>query len=205
MTLASGRLRRSLPLLIGILVSVCLIGWWVPTVRYEIQATFTPGSSEQLSILQRLAFALEAIRVWREHPIVGIGFARFEDYADLARLSAGALLRSDYIPGSVHNEYLSTLVKGGILSATTFFVFIFAVLRRHHRLARDRQISPADGRWGIVGLGMASSLLVGGLGGEAFRQISISAPFWILAGGLSIRDWQPSTHRPGPTKASRPT
>ncbi|HET8623234.1 MAG TPA: O-antigen ligase family protein [Gemmatimonadales bacterium] len=185
-TMVGTRLTRSLPTLVGLLIVTGLVASQVPTVRYQVQRTLTPGSSEQISVLQRVAFGIEAFRLWREHPVVGIGFARFTDYASLARLSAMGPARADYVPGSVHNEYLSILLKGGLLSAVTFLLFIWRTLRHHRRLASSKAPSLELRSSGIAGLGIVTALLVGGLGGESFRQVSISAPYWLLAGALSV-------------------
>ena len=183
MTLSGTRLIRSVPFALLLVVAVVGIGSQIPAVRYQVDVTVTPGSSEQMSIIQRLAFAAEAVRIWRESPLVGIGFGRFEDYASLDRLSTASVVRADYVPGSVHNEYLSTLLKGGVLTLVPFLgllVFLLGIMRRAARSSAHLR------RWGIAGIGMLATLGVGGLGGETFRQVPISAPLWLLAGGLSI-------------------
>jgi O-antigen ligase len=176
----------------------------LPPIRYQIEASWTPGASEQLSILERLAFAAEAVRVWRDHPLVGIGFARFDEFANLARLSTGTTVAAGYVPGSVHNEYLSTLVKGGIVSAGSFFAFVLLSGRMLYRLATRAATDPRLRRLGIVGVGILTVLCVGGFGGESFRQIAISAPFWLLVGGVSmLLPWWPQPDVAGSGSSSR--
>ena len=45
--------------------------------------------------------------------------------------------------------------------------------------------------WGAVGVGAIVALGVGGFGGECFRNLSISAPFWLLVGALSLLETHP--------------
>lgn len=139
-----------------------------------------------MSIIQRLAFAAEAVRIWRESPLVGIGFGRFEDHASVDRLSAASIVRSDYVPGSVHNEYLSTLLKGGVVTLLPFLGLLLLLLSIMRRAVRRRGEPGHLRRWGVAGIGMLATLASGGMGGETFRQIPISAPLWLLAGGLSM-------------------
>jgi O-antigen ligase len=183
MTLSGTRLIRSLPFALLVVVAIVGMGSQIPAVRYQVEVTVTPGSSEQMSIIQRLAFAAEAVRIWRESPLVGIGFGRFEDYASLDRLSTASIVRADYVPGSVHNEYLSTLLKGGVITLVPFLgvlILLLGIMRRAARSTDELR------RWGIAGTGMLATLTIGGMGGETFRQVPISAPLWLLAGGLSI-------------------
>jgi O-antigen ligase len=178
------RSRSRLAPAIAISLSL-VIAAFLPPVRFQIEATFTPGSSQQLSLLERLAFATEAVRVWGDHPWFGIGFARFDEFASLARLSTGLSASADYVPGSVHNEYLSTLVKGGVVSGLSFLLFLFVTFRMFRRLSHAAP-GTVQRSWGVVGVGALVALGVGGIGGESFRQVAISAPFWLLAGAGSM-------------------
>lgn len=185
-TVLRSDIRRGLFAAVILLVVLSLTAMVIPPVRSQIVATWSPGSSQQLSIIERLAFALEAIRVWRQNPVVGIGFGRFDEFASLDRLSGGTSIASGYVPGSVHNEYLSTLLKGGIISAFSFAVILILIWRLFLRSARHSDPASPLRRWGAAGIGVTTVLCVGGMGGETFRHIGISGPFWILAGGLSM-------------------
>jgi O-antigen ligase len=180
MTVVSGRLRRAMPLFVASILVLAMIASLLPGVRYQFVATFTPGTSQNIGVLERLAFAAEAIRLWKQHPLVGIGFHQFVELAEVSRVTTlggtGAAL------GSVHNEYITTLLKGGLLVMATFLALIAMALRRFRQLARssDQDLR----RLGVVGLGMAAVLLVAGLTLESLRTVLISAPFWALLGGL---------------------
>mgnify|MGYP001317623095 CR=1 FL=1 len=178
--------RGSLVLPVGAVVMVPLLALLLPPVRYQIASSWRPGTSEQLSLVARLAFATEALRIWLDHPFLGVGFARFDQFASLGRLSTVASVAAGYVPGSVHNEYLSTLVKGGLVSAASFAAFLLASGWRFLGLARHAPPASQGRPWGVVGLGLLAALVVGGFGGESFRHIAVSGPFWLLAGGLSV-------------------
>jgi O-antigen ligase len=176
--------RRSVLTAVAIAAVITLMVALVPPVRYQFVESFQPGSSQLNSIIERLAFAAEAARIWWQHPIVGIGFGRFEDVANLARLSAGAHVSSSYVPGSTHDEYLTTLLKGGLLSGLSFLAFVVVSWRTFSRYAHTRT-GTDTWRWGSAGIGILTTLLAGAVGGDSFRLISVSGPFFILVGGLS--------------------
>jgi O-antigen ligase len=113
----------------------------------------------------------------------GIGFGRFEDHADRSRLAARGF--ADASVTSVHNEYLTTLLKGGLLVAVTFVMFLLAAVAIFRSAIRMRD-SPEVRRYGLVGLGITTVLAVAGLGAESFRAISVSGPFWLLVGAVSV-------------------
>jgi O-antigen ligase len=187
MSVASGRLRRAMPVFVMLGLIAILVGTQIPGIRYQIQASLTPGTSQSVTLVRRVAFAVEALRIWWRDPMVGIGFARFDQYATLAELSRISAVGARGVEtlGSVHNEYLSTLLKGGLITVVGFAAFLIGATRRLWRLARDRNV-PEALRWlAITGLGITSVLLIGGLGAESFRTLSSSAAFWILVGGLS--------------------
>lgn len=183
MTAASGRLRRSLPPLAFASALATVGALQIPAVRYQLIATFSEGTSQRVGLLERLALVVEAYRLWREHPMFGIGFGRFEDHADRSRLAARGF--ADASVTSVHNEYLTTLLKGGLLVAVTFVMFLLAAVAIFRSAIRMRD-SPEVRRYGLVGLGITTVLAVAGLGAESFRAISVSGPFWLLVGAVSV-------------------
>jgi len=183
MTAASGRLRRALAPLIFAGGVAALAALQVPAVRYQLVATFTEGTSQRAGLLERLALIVEAYQLWRAHPMYGIGFARFEDHADRSRLASAGF--ADASVTSVHNEYLTTLLKGGLLVAVTFLMFVVAAVAMFRSAVKMRD-SPEVRRWGLVGLGITTVLLVAGLGAESFRAVSVSGPFWLLVGAISM-------------------
>jgi O-antigen ligase len=181
MTVASGRARKASLVLIVSLCFLLLIASRVPAVRYQFIATFTSGTSQQKGLFERYAYMLEALRLWRESPLVGIGYFRFDQFADVARIAQVAGFNAISL-GSVHNEYVTTLLKGGIIGFSGFIAFL--VVATHIFL---RSIKIPDTRdWAVVGLGITTILVLGGFAMESFRTLSVSAPYWLLVGAVSV-------------------
>jgi O-antigen ligase len=185
MSIVGGFRLRTMGTLMIVGLFVLVVGWEIPGVRYQLQASFMPGSGQHNSLIERLAFGIEALRVWAQQPVVGIGFRRFEEFADLGRLLSGAAVSASYVPGSVHNEYLTTLLKGGIVTLVTFLAVLVTAWRLLVARMRSELAGSAWQRWAVAGLGMMAALGVAGLGAESFRTISVSAPMWLLIGALS--------------------
>src|SRR5207249_6024674 len=179
MAAITGRARRFLPFAVVIAIAGALI----PAVRFQFLATFVSGTSQQLGVFERYALVTEALHIWREHPLFGIGFGQFEHFANVSRLvEHGGFL--DATVGSVHNEYVTTLLKGGLLVASGFVAALVMAFRVFRRAVR----SPvAEVRiLGLASIGIAVSLTIAGLTAESFRTLSVSAPFWALIGALSV-------------------
>ncbi len=185
MTVTRGHLRRAVPVVALSALLVVVATMQLPVVRYQFFATLTAGSSQQLSVLERLTFGAEAIRLWWESPLFGIGFRRFDEFANVLQL-VSASGRPDVTIGSVHNEYLSVLLKGGLLSGVAFLIFVVVAVNLLRRASRDDRQGLASGYLGIIGLGITTVLLVAGFATESFRTLSVSAPFWVLVGAVSM-------------------
>ena len=200
-TLVTGsRSRTALYFMVGGTLMV-LIGIFVPAVNYQFLATFESDTSQSLGVLERFAFAREALRVWLERPAFGIGFSRFADFVDPALVYSANEQQSDL--GSVHNEYVTTLLKGGWVVALALVLFLFAAFRLLRRVSRhpDLQIR----QWGVAGIGVMANLCVAGLVLESLRTISVSAIFWVLVGALDglMRKHRAAIAEPAPLEPQK--
>lgn len=179
MTLIAGKRRRIIYLFMGIVLFVAAVGLGVPTVRYQFIATFDVGTSQNIGVLERLAFAREALIMWWERPFFGIGFVGFSELAEPSLVySTGPQAAL----GSVHNEYLTGLLKGGLigLGATVLFLAnAVSILRRCLRSA-----VPGLRQQAVIGSGITVTLLLAGLTLESLRTIALSGIFWVLIGAL---------------------
>lgn len=179
-SIAAGGKRRVILLALGGSVLALLTGFFVPAVRYQLIATFTPDTSQSLGVFERLAFAREALRVWMEQPTWGIGFFQFAKFVDPAEVYFGLLYRADL--GSVHNEFLTTLLKSGWVGMLSLAAIIIAAIRVCRRAVRSAE--PRARQLGLAGLGITAALLVGGFTLESLRTIGVSGIFWALVGAL---------------------
>jgi O-antigen ligase len=198
MAAASGRARRAVPIVLVTLV-VAFLSSRIPAVRYQFVATFASGTSQQAGVAERYAYVVEALHLWRVHPLFGIGFGNFFDYADPYRILQHAGTKRVSV-GSVHNEYVTTLLKGGILVAAGFALVLVAAVRAFLRALRSTDDTVRV--LGLTGIGIMVVLGLAGLFAESFRTLSASAPFWVLLGSVSVIG-AGGAMLPGATRATR--
>jgi O-antigen ligase len=179
-TIVSGLHRRAILLFSSAIILAVSAGLLVPAVRYQFLATLAPDTSQSLGLIERLAFAREALLVWWNHPTLGIGFLRFDEFVDPAHVYFGMSRIRDL--GSVHNEFVTTLLKSGWVGAVALFVFLASAFRIFRRASR--QFDSDTRQWGIVGIGIGAVLLVSGFALESLRTVAVSAIFWALVGAL---------------------
>jgi len=88
-----------------------------------------------------------AVNIIKEHPLFGIGIGGYRNavYGEQAKIEAKTQnYFKDYPmpkPRYVHNEYLETLVDGGIVYFVVFFGFIFSVLKKAIAIFRKTENS----------------------------------------------------------------
>ena len=183
MTFVSGsRLRAILMLLAGSVATVAAV-IFIPAVNFLVLASFQPGTSQSLGMIERVAFTREALLLWWENPMTGIGFRRFADFADESLVYADGKMQASPL-GSVHNEFVTTLLKGGWLGAASLLVVLILGYRIFKRAARNPD--PRVRHYGIVGFGVAAALLAAGMVTESLRTIAVSGMFWVLIGALDV-------------------
>jgi O-antigen ligase len=129
------------------------------------------GSQGQLdaSAQERLLLWTDAIKIFKEEPVIGTGFLT---YADMHRVGSYR---------DTHNFYLKMLVETGILG-TSLFVFqlilFFSEGIRLFRQSRDSFLS-------LLGLGFAALVLcatIVNFFGDRWMFIQVSSNLWILLG-----------------------
>lgn len=182
MTAVADRKRRT-PIFVGIFLALAALVAFVPAVGYQFVASFDLTVSQGLSIIERLAFARQGIVLWLENPIFGIGFLQFASFVDVG--SVYAALNQPASPlGSVHNEYVTMLVKAGTVGALGFIAFSVAAFSIIRRALRHPE--PSVRSCAMAGLGIAVALYSAGFVQESIRSIGVSAMFWVLIGALDV-------------------
>lgn len=101
--------------------------------------------TEAVSRLNRIDFAVEGLRMFREHPIVGVGLSQYgynyNSFQYLVNSSEADLHK--LIPNNVYVELLSEL---GLVATVVFLIFLVMLFRR----TRGSQLAPL--RWGLLAL-----------------------------------------------------
>ena len=144
--------------------------------------------TEAVSRLNRIDFALEGLRMFREHPIAGVGLSQYgynynsfqyfvnSSEADLHKL----------IPNNVYVELLSEL---GLIATVVFLIFLAMLFRR----TRDSRLAPL--RWGLLAMFLVWNAF------PTYTLINIWAFFALIVGAsarLSPRLAQAPAESPGP-------
>ena len=98
--------------------------------RIESIATY----QEDGSAMSRIDLMKTAVKVWRDHPLFGVGLEDKDFFAaSNPYLAAGGLLGKDHV---VHNSYLWILAQGGIFAFLAFMYMLFGAFWRMGRSAR---------------------------------------------------------------------
>jgi hypothetical protein len=125
--------------------------------------------TEAVSRLNRIDFALEGLRMFREHPVTGVGLSQYgynynsfqyfvnSSEADLHKL----------IPNNVYVELLSEL---GLVATAVFLLFMMMLFRR----TRGPELTPL--RWGLLALLLVWNAF------PTYTLISIWAFFALIVG-----------------------
>ena len=133
------------------------------------------GSATDNSLLSRATENLTALRVFADHPILGVGPGQFpnyyRDYADEIGVSVRAADRQ------AHNLYLGIAAETGILGLTAFLGAVAVTL---FQLARARARALAS-RPDLAAMAAGFMLaLVGYLASGLFLHLSYARYFWLV-------------------------
>lgn len=195
LTLTAFDLRIKLPTLIG-LISLGLVLLIILPSRYTerirtldiLFQSNADGLSQDDAVEGRREKMLTGLAMFREHPLLGVGFANYSDnywsYAGNLGLEATARnVGSASSARQPHSLYVEILAETGVFGIASFGAFIFIVLRTLHRsrAMNDANMVKADPDWSLWITSIFMSILtflVAGifLHGIGFRFI------WVLSG-----------------------
>lgn len=182
---------------IGLLVGGTVWAWMVLPKRYFLSlvaigclagvilwVSLIPNDWKSSSSLgYRLKYWQAAVELWKESPLVGIGFDGYRNqvYEAQARINErnpGWFEEyQDPKPRRVHNEYLQALVDGGIIYFVTFFGFIAWIMGKSYRMAKES--------YNLMGVWCAQiAILVTSLFFFPFRLVDTTMLFHINLGVL---------------------
>lgn len=169
--LLSGKRARRLLLAAPLLIAVALV---VPGVGSRLQTLSTLETSSVTvrdpSLEGRLAAQRVALRIVREHPLLGVGPANFEEVEPeyLRQLGLSTIVLAP------HNEYLEAAAEGGIIGASSLLLFlgmgVFVALRARALSRAGHGRSPPDPIRALA-VGVIAAL-VGWLVASAFLHLA---------------------------------
>jgi O-antigen ligase len=158
------------------------------------------GTTTDNSILSRATENLTALRVFADHPILGVGPGQFSNYyrayADEIGVSVKAQNRE------AHNLYLGIAAETGVLGLAAF---LGAVVATFVQLARARTRALLAARPELAAMAAAFMLaLVGYLASGLFLHLSYARYYWLmlaLAGAAGTVILQATDDRPSASAA----
>jgi O-antigen ligase len=173
------------------------VGVAIPTIRERV------FSIAGLADDPRVRLWGTAIRIWREHPILGAGHGSF-----------GRLFESYKLPGTYmatghpHNDILNILVQSGILGVLSFAIIWIRYFRFIARARRFSADDPRDPRGPLLlaGIVVPIGFLVGGLG-QCYlidEVVSMLICFFLAASIAMAREVLEDSNKNGPSMALHP-
>jgi putative inorganic carbon (hco3(-)) transporter len=172
-------------LLIPLALFVCSWNTILPTaVTERVAMTYTnPGDGSHATLdasaQERVLLWSDAVKVFKEHPLLGTGFLT---YADMHRVGSYR---------DTHNFYLKMLVETGLIGTSLFVLQLALFFVEGIKLYRGSQ----DSFLSLLGLGFAALVLctaIVNFFGDRWMFIQVSSNLWILLGcTVRARNLQP--------------
>lgn len=142
----------------------------------------------------RMATAVTTMRIFRDHPLLGIGFFQYrnvlDEYVQPVDIPGWETIRFvQFRHNPIHDIYLGPLAENGILGALLQASIYFVILRSFLRKYRKRQPPPglAEDPIVVYVFPVLAALMVGYLiGGLAFdyRYFAVVDTFFYLCAGI---------------------
>jgi putative inorganic carbon (hco3(-)) transporter len=157
-------------------VLLVALTFWSPLIDERVDQK---GQVADRNAATRLAFWDAAARMAYDHPIVGVGPARFGEETDNYLLGS----RSDLSDPVVHNSYLEIAAENGIPALLAFVAFLWG---SGTLLARGRRWSEEAGdREGVRLATALQAAFVVALVSALFLSQQLALPLW-LVGALAV-------------------
>lgn len=102
--------------------------------------TANAGTPQNGSLRGRQSENVAGLRMWRDHPLIGVGPDNFEVHYEHYAETIGTDQRAE--ERGAHNLYLESLAETGVLGATAFFAVLWLALRGAWRARRS--LAPRD-------------------------------------------------------------
>lgn len=177
-------LRYLLPsLVIGPVVAVAFLGLTQDEfLKERVEEEDTIGS--------RVGTAVTVFRVWRDHPLLGVGFFRYRDvrenYIQAVEVPGMPVIRyQQFRHNAIHDIYFGPMAELGVIGAAIQFAIYFLILRAFLRsyLGRRRDDEFAGNALPVLG-GIMFGYLVGGIAFD-YRFFSVVGVLFMTCAGIT--------------------
>jgi len=141
------------------------------------------------TIGSRIGTAVTALRVWRDHPFLGVGSFRYpqvrEDYIEPVEVPGMPTIRFvQFRRNAIHDMYLGPLAEDGLVGTVLQFTIYFIILRVFLRKFSWRKDGDPFARYVMpLFAGIFLSYLIGGLT-ISYRHVSMLGTLFYMAAGI---------------------
>ena len=176
-------LRISIPAMVVLpLVAVFVLGVGKDTVMKE-------RLENEDTMASRVGVAVTVMRMWRDNPLVGVGFFRYwherENYVDPVQVPIFGTIRfTNFRHTSIHDIYLGPLAETGLIGTFLQIAIYFIIFKAFMRQYRKRD-GPTHFRLYLLPIfgGMFVGYLVGGIAID-YRFFSMVGVMFYSAAGI---------------------
>jgi len=155
----------------------------ITTLTELVTAPSVGFRTQDISLRGRATETLAGLEMFRQHPLLGVGFANYTEhylaYAKNLGLAPTATVRA------AHSLYIEVLAETGLIGVSAFFALLVAMVKgildswKRLRSAREDEIARM-----VAGIGAG---LMGYLSAAVFIHAAYPRYFWLLMGvALSI-------------------
>ncbi len=168
---------RTRGVVLSALVCAAAVGlvWVIPDLRARFAESFTHFGDHTNSLGWRFVLWDESWKVFKEHPLTGVGFANLSEYY-LKPLRA--LYPDGMSVAHAHNNILQILAEHGIMGFA-------AVAALYIKLTYDQFKGVISGnRFAITGFVLLALAMAEGITEYSLFNSELCMMFWLLSGGL---------------------
>lgn len=145
---------------------------------------------EEDTIGSRIGTAVTVFRVWRDHPLLGVGFFRYRDvrenYIQAVEVPGMPVIRyQQFRHNAIHDIYFGPMAEVGVIGMAIQMSIYFLVLRAFIRgyFGRRRDDLFADSALPVLG-GIMFGYLVGGIAFD-YRFFSVVGVLFMACAGIT--------------------
>lgn len=160
------------------------------TIGPYLESTVSAEASGTGALSGRGYHLLVALRIFQDHPVLGVGFSNFGHYFlqyQYEVAGAGGIVYID--PRSAHSAYMALLADLGLLGVLfwlPFLILVIQVLVRTSRRLRLNGLTTPHVMVRGIGLSFAIFLAYG-----FYSEFQLQKLFWLLAGTALSLGWLP--------------